>query len=142
LGYFKLETFERLDQQQAFFISRLRSGSLLALAPDQKPLDVAALCQSLTDDEHECQLWMGAKARVCVRVLFRRCPPAVAHERRRKAHADAKRKGWNCSAKHLALLDWHMFITNVPEDCLSLTQVLLIYPLRWQIELLFNVSYG
>lgn len=139
LGYFKLETFERLEQQQAFFISRLRSGSVLSSVPGQKPLDVAALCQSFSGDEHECRLWVGAKARLEVRVLFRRCPPAIADERRRKAHAAAKRKGWNCSAKHLALLDWNIFITNVPEERLTLAQVLQIYPLRWQIELLFKL---
>jgi hypothetical protein len=139
LGYFKLETFERIGQAGAFFISRLRSGSVVSMAKGQTPIDLEAFCQQLSGDRHECHLWIGAKARLPVRVIFQRCAPALAEARRRQARAAAKHKGWNCSAKHLALLDWHIFITNVSEQHLSLAQVLQMYRIRWQVELIFKV---
>ncbi|MCA7010101.1 transposase, partial [Wolbachia endosymbiont of Tribolium confusum] len=37
------------------------------------------------------------------------------------------------------LLNWSIFITNVPEDKISAEQVLTIYRTRWQIELLFKL---
>jgi hypothetical protein len=36
-------------------------------------------------------------------------------------------------------LGWVIFITNVSETILSVEQILLIYRLRWQIELIFKV---
>lgn len=43
------------------------------------------------------------------------------------------------NAAGLAWLEWSIFITNVPQEWLTLTQVALIYRLRWQIELLFKL---
>ncbi len=36
-------------------------------------------------------------------------------------------------------MNWSIFITNVPENKISAEQVLTIYRVRWQIELLFKL---
>ncbi len=36
-------------------------------------------------------------------------------------------------------MNWSIFITNVPENQISAEQILTIYRVRWQIELLFKV---
>jgi len=39
----------------------------------------------------------------------------------------------------LALLDYSIYLTNVPETMLSAEQVALLYRVRWQIELVFKL---
>jgi hypothetical protein len=39
----------------------------------------------------------------------------------------------------LALLDWNLFVTNVPAEKLSVREVWVMARLRWQIELLFKL---
>jgi Transposase DDE domain len=93
----------------------------------------------LPSETYETSLFLGAVARFEVRVVFRRCPPSVVAQRRCKAIANAKRKGKQWSEKHLALLECSILITNVPQTMLNLIQVLQLYGLRWQIELIFKL---
>jgi hypothetical protein len=60
-------------------------------------------------------------------------------ERRRKAKANAQRKGRTLSAEKLTWLQWNVYITNVPQTMLTFDQTVLLYRLRWQIELLFKL---
>jgi len=66
-------------------------------------------------------------------------PQEVADQRRRRAQETARRKGRTPSARHLELMNWSLFITNVPATMLSLQQVVLLYSVRWQVELLFKL---
>jgi len=68
-----------------------------------------------------------------------RCPQEVADRRRQKAIENGKRKGRTPSQEYLALLDWTIFVTNVPPEMLSVKQVVLLYRVRWQIELVFKL---
>ena len=82
---------------------------------------------------------VGCNVKLLCRVLVVRLPPDVVAERRRKAKANACRKGRTLSAEKLAWLEWNVYITNVPVTMLTLHQAVLIYTLRWQIELLFRL---
>src|SRR5690606_21264174 len=43
------------------------------------------------------------------------------------------------SAQKLRLLAWNLFCTSIPAVQWSFDQVLAVYPLRWQVELLFKL---
>jgi IS4 transposase len=51
---------------------------------------------------------------------------------------EAKKKGRIPSAQSLALADWTVMITNVPEKWIPFEMLWRIYAIRWQIELLFK----
>jgi DDE family transposase len=140
LGYFDQERFHQIAQQGAFFISRLHPQVGLYRQRDAPlALDVSQMLSQCASLEGEIEVYVGSKRRVAVRVLYRRLPEAVAQERRRKAQANAKRRGNTSSERLLALLDWALFITNVPAERLSLEQVMTIYRVRWQVELIFKL---
>jgi len=138
LGFFKQQVFETLAQAGAYFISRLQTQTgvydplsaaaidleaLLARAPTQGDVDVA----------------LGRVSQLSVRLIFQKLPADVVAERRRQAKRKAQHKGYTCSARHLNLLAWSVFITNVPRDWLSATEVMLLYRVRWQVELIFKL---
>lgn len=143
LGFFSLDVLRRLDADHGFFLSRLqvqtavfdRAGKRLDLprwlkAQGPRPIDVPVA--------------IGAEHRVPVRLLAVPVPEAVANERRRKLKAEAKRKGRTVRADRLQLAGWTILVTNVPPELLTLEEALVLYRVRWQVEVLFNLwkQYG
>ena len=89
--------------------------------------------------EIEALLGKQTKHRLPCRLICLRVPQEVADQRRRKAKEKARTYGRTPSPKHLAWMDWSIFVTNVPMGMLSLEQITLLYHVRWQIELLFKL---
>jgi hypothetical protein len=139
LGYHDLSTLAVFDQRRAYFLTRFHHQvNVYARVEDAEKLDLVKWLREATDDQYERQLFIGAEERVPVRVLFQRCAPEVAQQRRRQAHQREKKHGWQYSQAYYAFLDWHIVITNVPATMLSAEQVFTFYRVRWQIELMFK----
>ena len=139
LGYFVLTSLRDIAAGDAYFVSRLNTKCTLYDPTTQEKLDLLAHLRQSPDDQVELNLLVGLKVKLACRVLVVRLPPDVVEERRRKAKANAHRKGRTLSAEKLAWLAWSVYITNVPATMLTLHQAILIYTLRWQIELLFRL---
>jgi hypothetical protein len=140
LGYFKQSVFAELSRAGAYFISRLQTQTALYQQDDDRQaLDLIELLQSQQQPQGELYVHLGRKVRVPVRLVFQRLPPGIVEERRRKAKAKARRQGKTCSKRHLVLLEWALFITNVPAQWLTIEQLLKVYRVRWQAELVFKL---
>lgn len=139
LGYFVLTSLRDMAQAGAYFVSRLNTQSALYDPVTLEKFDLLAHLRQSRDDQLELNLRVGCNVKLLCRVLVLRLPPEVVAERRRKAKANARRKGRTLSAEKLAWLAWNVYITNVPVTMLTLRQAVLIYTLRWQIELLFRL---
>ena len=140
LGFFKQELFGEFDRKKAYFVSRYLSPT--ALYEENK--DRFELWPYLRDTKEQfvdLRLRIGAKAKSPIRFVALRLPTDVAKERRRKAKIKAKKDGRrpSLSTSYLNLLDWALFVTNVPDSMLSVAQIATIYRIRWQIELVFKV---
>ena len=139
LGYFVLTSFQQIVDKQAYYISRFNTQTALLDPQTKERFDLLAHLQQTTDSKLEMTLLMGVKAQLPTRLLAVRLPDEVVAERRRKAKAKARKKGRTLSQTASAWLAWSLFITNVPSAMLSLADVVLLYSLRWQIELLFKL---
>jgi hypothetical protein len=139
LGYFALESLEKIVQAQAYFISRWLVGCGLVDPTTGMKFDLLSFLQKTTQNRLELNVWVGFHKRIACRLLAIRLSPEIVEEKRRQLHEKALKKGRTVSAASLAWLEWSIYITNVPLEWLSLEQVALIYRLRWQIELLFKL---
>jgi hypothetical protein len=140
LGYFVLDAFKEIRDQEAYFLSRYLHGTGL-LTPEGERIDLLHTLQAQTGNKVDMHVLLGLKSkhRLPCRLIALRLPQEVADQRRRKAKETAKRQGRTPSKQTLALLDWAIFVTNVPPEMLSLEQVALLYRVRWQIELVFKL---
>jgi hypothetical protein len=139
LGFFKQQVFEKLALAEAYFISRLLTQTgLYAPFEGGAALDLETLL-STADPQGDVDIAVGRSSRLKVRLIFQKLPPGVVAERRRQAKRKARQKGYTCSARHLNLLAWSVFITNVPRDWLAAKDIMLLYRLRWQVELIFKL---
>jgi methyl-accepting chemotaxis protein len=140
LGHFNLSCFESMARNQAYFLSRYlaRVG---VLTPDRQSIDLLKWLQSACNPVLDQPIRLGKqkKHQLSCRLVAFRLPQQVAEQRRRKAKANAKRRGQTVSRATLALLDYAIYVTNVPENMLSARQVACLYRVRWQIELVFKL---
>lgn len=138
LGYFSLDTFRDIDRHEGYFVSRLKVQTVLDDAEGQR-LDLAALLKGQQGNAVDVPVQMGAEHRLAVRLLAIRVPQDVANERRRKLNEEARRRGQTVSKARLDLADWTIYVTNVPQDQLSLDEAMVLARGRWQVELLFKL---
>ena len=98
-----------------------------------RPLDLAALlrAQGWIDQE----VLLGAKERLRVRLVALKVPEAEANRRRRVARANHHFKA---SQKHLFLLGWNLFVTNLKRRECPAKAGAEVYRLRWRVEVHFK----
>lgn len=139
LGYFNLARFQTINAHQAYFLSRLDLKVGLYDPATGQPVDLLTWLQGQTTPISERLLEVGSTARLPCRLIAVRLPQEVVDRRRQRARENAQRKGRTLSERYLALLAWNIFITNVPATMLSAEQVARLYPVRWQVELVFKL---
>ncbi len=135
LGYFVVKSLEEIAQAGAFFLSRLRLDTTLWDETGKKKLDLLKLLRRYGRLDMEVR--MGQEHKLFVRLVAVKLPEAVAGERRRKAKQNRDRR-CRPNARHLALLGWAIFITNVPKEKMSARIVAQVYGLRWRVETIFK----
>ena len=138
--YMFLDALQAIHQKGAYFLSRLRIQTGL-LTPDKTPFDLLARLQQGPRRPVEFSVLMGkqAKHQIPCRLIALPVPQEVADRRRQKAKKKARCQGYTLGRKTLALMDWTIFVTNVPEEMLSIPQIARLCPVRWQIELIFKL---
>ena len=139
LGDFVVHRFQQIDQQHAYFLSRLDLHTAIFDPQTGERLDVLKWLRAQTEPHRETHWLVSLREKLPCRVIVTQLPPAVADRRRQKARETARRKGRTVSPRHLELLGWNIYITNVPATCLTWQQVVVLYAMRWQIELIFKV---
>jgi len=146
LGYFVLDRLKQIDQErQAYYLCRFLFGTGL-LTESGERLDLSQQLAQAARQPFERQVRLGYQSRhqLSCRLICVPVPQEVADRRRQKAKDKARRRGKPISKAYLEFLGWAIFVTNVPQSMLSIEQVVLLYRVRWQIELLFKLwkSYG
>ena len=142
LGYFKVKALASLATAGAYCCCRLHQQTNMyetaAGRVDPVKLEVCLLTVAPDLLLLEKAIFIGAAERVAARLIAVRMPEAVVNARRRIARKNAKKKGYTPSQAHLALMAWNLFITNVPPTIWTTATVTKVYPIRWQIELIFK----
>jgi hypothetical protein len=140
LGYFKIKALARIAAAGAYFLSRLNHQTTLlhTAAGHLHPLDLASFLHTVAGHRTEHPVFLGAKEQVACRLVAYRVPEPIVKARRRIAKKKAKKKGYTPSQAHLALLAWNLLITNVPHTIWKTDTIRKVYPMRWQVELIFK----
>lgn len=138
LGYFNLERLAQDDQRGVYWITRLRAGTAV-YAPNGQRLDLVSWLKAQGEEVLDRSVLIGTQQRLACRLLAVRVPQEVAEQRRRRLREYARKKQVSVKAETLALTEWTVVITNVPQDKLSLREALILLRVRWQVELLFKL---
>lgn len=141
LGYFVLDAIKAIMyERNAYFLSRFLARVSL-LTPEGQSFNLLERLQNGPRGPVEFPVLLGKQARhrLPCRLVALPVPQEVADRRRHKAKEKARRQKTGSSKEVLALMAWTIFVTNVPVEMLSIEQIALLYPVRWQIELVFKL---
>jgi hypothetical protein len=137
LGYLRIDGLTTIIQKLGYFLSRLKSNFSIFLDPDSEAPAEIADCFGDDDAMIDMPIYITEK-RLAVRLIAYRAPENVINERKRLAHATAKKQGRTVGEKALKLMEFTIFITNVSPTTWPPEVVGTIYSVRWQIEILFK----
>jgi hypothetical protein len=141
-GSFKVKAWASIATAGAYFCCRLNQQTNLyesdagRLCPLKLPEFLTTVTPALS--LLETAIAIGATERVASRLIAVRMPEVIVNERRRIARKHAKKKGYTPSPAHLTWLAWNLFLPNVPSPLWKTSTIVRVYPLRWQIELIFK----
>jgi hypothetical protein len=138
LGFFDLSVLQAIGAAKGYWLTRPQVTTVMY---DQQGvrLDLAHFLAAQRSATVEISIRLGARHRLGCRVLALRVPQEVADQRRRRLYTEAQRRGRAPNAQALALADWTIFVTNVPQELLTVSEALVLGRARWQIELLFKL---
>jgi hypothetical protein len=87
----------------------------------------------------QVQLWVNTpQGRFPLRLVARAIPPDKAEKIRRNLRAEAKHKKRNQDERSLLAAGFVMVVSNLPDTTWTTSEILALYRLRWQIELVFK----
>ena len=141
LGYYSLPTLAKFDAAEAFFISRLGAKTNIYKPEQKDEISFKELYNDMVRQKQPCiemEVHVGKKERMPARLIIAIVPEEIYKNRIRKVEKTNKENGYNTSDDYKARCRFNLFITNVKSEVLSADDVLVLYKLRWQIELMFK----
>jgi len=144
LGYYDLQQFKTIDEQDAYFLSRSKTDAAYSIKNQKgkfERIDLADYLPEVGQRKELEHIYIGhSKKKVKVRIILEAVPEEVAQKRLKKLEQYAsKHKNSTISDQRIAMCYFNVFITNAPADLLPADLVRLVYTIRWQIELLFKI---
>lgn len=103
-------------------------------------LDILPLLKTLKNDEigDWPVLLEHENINYPLRLVAIRKSDQAAEKTRRELQTEARKKGRNLKSETLKAASYIFVITDLPKEDITCTQVLELYRMRWQIELLFK----
>lgn len=140
LGYFKYQHFARIQDNEGFFLARLKDNANPMIVGSHlvhrgRALDLAGkpLREVLTQLERAV-----LDVAVEVEVDMRGKPGRRPEDGNR-----LERRNWRVvGLLNAETGEYHLYLTNIPPEMLTAEEIGLAYSLRWEVELLFKEMKG
>ncbi|PWK64678.1 DDE family transposase [Mucilaginibacter oryzae] len=142
LGYVTMAYLRGVAESKAFFLNRLQPKWKPVDKATGKVIDWSLLYERMQANKQVCFeteiiLDKGKNALEC-RLIVVPVAEQISAERIRKAQKQAKSRGRELSEEYKERCRFSVFITNVDQAIFKSTDVIELYRLRWQIELIFK----
>ena len=138
MGYFDVSTFAKIEQLDAFWISRLTAVAKV-LVPGSTPLEVILSETQL--DKLDFEVEVTGSRHKC-RLIAIRVPEEVANQRRAKSKAHRRKMGTQASKQSLQREGWSLYLTNLEQEDFDGMEIAKLYEQRWGIEIRFRALKG
>jgi len=87
----------------------------------------------------ERAVWLTTpQGRFRLRLIAQRLPPAAAQAAARRSAKASRKKGHTPSALSRVMAGWVVLVSNLPAETWTAGDVLVLYRVRWQVELLIK----
>lgn len=132
-GYLSIAEMNRIRAANAFFIYRYVHTYRLFCPLTGKQIELLKYLQYNGQIDREVRL--TEPAGIQIRLIGKPVPEEVANQRRCQAK---KHNKFNTSKDNLSLMDWDIYVVNLPATQFDHKAVVRLYRLRWRIENIFK----
>jgi Transposase DDE domain len=143
LGFFCAPFLAQVAEMGSFYLCRLAASQLNFFcrngAGELEPFDLDRFLRRAPRELFEIEVVFGPRLEVVTRLVIAPVPAAVAAERRRKTRLAASKQGRTPTQRTLNRCSWTLLLTNASPEQLPTTTALVVYGVRWQVELSFKL---
>lgn len=137
LGYFVLDTLEQLLENQWLITKWNNRTGLYQTASTKEKQQVDLLGLLRNKSIVDTNVYVGSKNRIPMRLVARKLPQEQYAKRLESAQKN-RHKNANHSATYFELLQWEIYLTNLPQKQFEAAEIAKLYGLRWYIEIFFK----
>ena len=140
-GYAHSAGLGHLLQAGAQLVVRTNGHNLPVELADSERLAVREWLQGLAPStkRRERKVWVTTpQGRFQLRLIAQRLPPAAAQAAAQRSAKAGRKKGRKPSALSQVMAGWVVVVTNLPAETWTTGDVLALYRVRWQVELLIK----
>ena len=134
MGYFSLSEFDQIENQEAFWLTRLPLTTGVNLNNDKT---LESRLRSRSQDVLDMTVTVGAQKKAC-RLIAIRADEKVVQRRRSERRKKAKERGVKPCSKGLVRDAWHLMLSNLTSEQSSTSQLVKVYRARWAVEIQFR----
>ncbi len=143
LGYFRVKFFKDIESAGGYYLCKLRNNRNLYETTQSNELKKINLDRMLRLSPKKLFSFRAIMKdsdnnSVKVTVICQPVSRKIAIKRRKKLRARAK-GDYFPSKSAFYRASWNILITNIPEELLSVDEVLSLYSVRWEIEIVFKL---
>jgi IS4 transposase len=143
LGYCSLKMLREINLKEAFYLNRIKPDVYVFEKQGENllKLDIAKIEQNMRVNGikmMEKQVFLGCKEQLASRLIFILVPEDKIAERIKKQKRKSERRNSKVKQQCLSALGLNLYVTNANNTLLPLEHVMLLYKIRWQIELIFK----
>lgn len=142
LGYATIDYMDNIESNEAYFLNRMSPQVGVYQVEDKSVIDFLKVKNRLLKHNLpylEEEVCIGSERYFKCRMIVTRVPEEVYQKRIEQAAKTAKKRGYKVTDTYKARAALNIFLTNATPKMLSANQVVDIYHIRWQIELMFKV---
>lgn len=123
-------------------VVRINWRNLRLQEEDGQRFDLPAWLRTLdatASPQQERTVWLATdQGRFALRLVICRLPPDKAEQARRRARQIARKKKHQVDPRTLLAAGFVLLLTNLPTNTWSTADVLALYRIRWQVEMLIK----
>jgi len=143
LGFFNIQSFAELDEKGAYYLQRMKRGVNLYQRNEDGEfvvLNLVEFVKQMKSERMELEVYLKNGAEFLkTRLVVGKVPEKVIRQRIRGMRQCCRKKGRAFPADYKVLASVNTYITNASKQQLPSRYCLLLYRVRWQIELIFKL---
>lgn len=143
LGFFSLESLKEIEEKEAYFITKLKPRTSIYQKTGNKYalIEVKKLVNHMKNNNIKTlitKIHIGNKKQIETNAVIQLQPEHIVNERIRTKKKKGELRNWNMSEEYIYWAHLNIYITNLKSEYLNIREIVNIYRIRWQIELMFK----
>jgi len=138
MGYFDLAEFAYLEGIGACWLTRMPlTTNLVVRNKSGGEISLEKILTDSTGSKIDLEVFVGDVGHRC-RLVAVRADQQTTEKRKRERRSKARQKGKTASQAAFIRDGWHVMLTNLPKEQISVSSLAKLYRSRWAIEIQFR----